>query len=221
MKHLLQLFHCHSLTAIWLVIILLFPTISQAQHKKSSHTRQFDFELRGGLNFCQIDGDASGNYNKIGYHGAINSSFPLGESEEWRFQVEIGLTEKGSRIDNSSLDRHISLLYVEVPLLVTYNTMDNQLRIGAGIAPAILAKSKVTTDGAYDNLQSNNYKILDGLPVCVSLRYRLTEHVGVDVRWYNSMLNTAIENGSGTYRLFRSNKGQFNRLIQAGIALDW
>ena len=35
------------------------------------------------------------------------------------------------------------------------------------------------------------------------------------------MLNIAKENGSGTYRISRANKGQFNRLIQAGIPISF
>ena len=207
---------------IFLCVILLTTGSAQAQHRKKSQQKEFDFELRGGVNFCQIDGDASGNYNKLGFHGSVNTSFPLSDDGSLRFVVEMGLTQKGSTINNSSLTRTISLFYVEVPLMLAYDLLDNQqLRIGAGIAPAILAKAKVTTDGSYDIDQSNNYKRMDALPVCVSIRYRITEHVGIDARYYNSMLNTAKENGTGTYRIFRSNKGQFNRLLQAGITINF
>ncbi len=192
-----------------------------AQHRKgNSHRDGFDFQMRSGVNFSQIDGDASGNYNKIGIHAAFNTSYPLGDNG-FRFLVEIGLTQKGSKINNSSIDRDISLLYVEIPLMITYNTLEDQLRFGVGVAPAILARSYVKSDGAYDALHSENYKPLDALPVCLSVGYRFTEHVGVDLRWYNSMLNIAKENGSGTYRLFRSNKGQFNRLLQFGLTFSF
>ena len=208
----------------YILMIALLLTIGNAgaQHRKGGHQKEFDFEMRGGVNMCQIDGDASGNYNKLGFHGAVGTSMPISDDGSWRFVVELGLTQKGSRIDNSSLDRHISLLYVEVPIMLAYDLLDgNKLRIGVGIAPAILAKAKVTTDNAYDALQSDNYKRMDVLPICASIRYKFTEHIGADFRYYNSMLNTAIENGSGTYRIFRSNKGQFNRLIEAGLTLNF
>lgn len=209
---------------IFTLLALLLATIgtASAQHRKSSHGRQFDLELRGGINFCQIDGDASGSYNKLGFHGAINTSFPINDDGRWRFLVELGLTQKGSQIQNSSLDRHISLTYVEIPLMIAYDLLDSrQLRLAAGIAPAILAKANVTTDNIHDNLQSENYKTLDALPICASIRYRFTEHIGIDVRYDNSMLNIAKENGSGTYRIFRSNKGQFSRLLQAGLTVSF
>ena len=208
-------------SAIFIVFLLSFSTLS-AQHRGKNSNRQFDLEMRAGANFCQIDGDESGNFNKIGFHASVGTSFPLSDDDRWRFVVELGLTQKGSRIDNNNIDRHISLTYVEVPLMVAYDFMERQqLRIAAGVAPAILAKSNVTTDGSYDQLQSDNYKRLDLLPLCISLRYRFTDTFGFDIRLYNSLLNIVNENGTGTYRIFRSNKGQFNRLIQAGLTLNF
>ncbi|MBP5327690.1 MAG: PorT family protein [Bacteroidales bacterium] len=206
------------------IILLLAATIPAtfAQSRRHSDSKAFDYEIRGGINLCQIDGDASGNYNKIGFHGSVGTSYPISDDSRCRFVVELGLSQKGSHISNSSLERNISLLYVEVPLMIAYDFGEQRaLRFAAGIAPAILAKANVKTDGAYDALQSDNYKRLDALPICVSLRYRFTDHIGVDVRWYNSMLNIANENGSGTYRIFRSNKGQFSRLIHAGLSISF
>ena len=200
-------------------ILLLSGSNAVAQRGKKHNKNSFDYELRAGINFCQIDGDGSGSYDKIGWHGALNTSFPIGLDDALRFQVEIGLSQKGSHVNQ--IDRYISLLYVEVPLLLSYNTMENRLRIMAGVASAILASSRVTTDGAYDKLQSENYKRMDALPLCLGVRYLFTEHIGVDLRYYNSMLNTAKENGTGTYRIFRSNKGQFNRLLQFGITMNF
>lgn len=203
--------------AIIIIIANIIPNAS-AQRRSGSHQRGFDYELRGGLNFCQIDGDASGGYSKIGYHAGVATSMPLNDEGRIRFQVGVGLTQKGSHISNNSLDRHISLLYVEVPLMLVYDFMESRnIRLGVGMAPAILAKANVTTYGSYDQLQSDNYKNLDLLPLCLSLRYRITEHLAVDLRGNSSMLNIAIENGSGTYRILRSNKGQFNHLFQLGI----
>ncbi|MBP5548725.1 MAG: PorT family protein [Bacteroidales bacterium] len=208
-------------TSLLLCVFAVSVNSAMAQRHKSN-SRQFDYQLRGGINFCQIDGDASGSYSKIGFHAAVGTSFPLNDDNRLRFVVELGLSQKGSRIATSEMDRHISLLYVEVPLMLAYDFFDNKsLRISAGIAPAILAKANVYTDRSYDALHSNNYKTLDALPICISANYNITELIGVDVRYYNSMLNTAKENHSGTYRIIRSNKGQFNRLLQAGITLNF
>ena len=207
-------------TAILLLALALLPAAQAQSRKRQSHNRVFDLQVRAGLNFCQIDGDASGNYNKLGGHAALNSSFPLGDGG-WRFLVELGLTQKGARINNASLDRSISLLYVELPLMLAYDLMEGKLRLGAGVAPAILAHASVKTDGANDELQAQNYKRLDALPVCLSAALRLNQRLGLDLHWYNSLLNTVVENGTGTYRIWRSNKGQFNRLLQLGLTLNF
>lgn len=197
----------------------LFVNIEAQQRHKSGNS-SFDYEIRAGMNFCQIDGDASAHYNKVGFHAGVGTSMPINVDGRLRFCVEVALSQKGSHIVNSSMDRHISLLYAEIPIMVAYDLLDSRrLRIAAGVAPAILAKANVTTDKTVDNLQSDNYKRFDVLPLVASIRYRISDHVGIDLRYCNSMLNTAKENGSGTYRIFRNNKGQFNRLIQAGITI--
>lgn len=204
------------------LLLCLNVSPSWAQHHRRTNTRQFDLELRAGANFSQIDGDNSANFDKLGFHAAVNTSFPISDDGNWRFLIELGLTQKGSNIKNSTLDRTISLLYVEVPIMLAYDFLEqHQLRAAIGVAPAILAHAKVTSDGAYDAAQSENYKRFDALPFCLSLRYRFNQHIGADIRFYNSLLNTAIENHTGTYRIFRSNKGQFNRLLQAGITLSF
>lgn len=209
-------------TLLFLFLVLSAVNDMQAQRRGKNRSSGFDYQLRGGLNFCQIDGDASGSYNKVGFHAGVGTSMPLSDNDRLRLCVEIGLTQKGSRIANSYIDRNISLLYVEVPIMAAYDFLDSRkLRVAAGVAPAILAKAKVTTDKSFDRLQSENYKRFDALPVVASIRYCLTDNFGVDLRYYNSILNIAKENGSGVYRIFRDNKGQFNRLIQAGITLSF
>lgn len=205
-------------------IALFFAFIANiaAQQRRSSSNNDFDYELRGGINFCQIDGDGSAHYNKVGFHAGVGTSMPINDDGRLRFCVEVALSQKGSHIVNSSMDRHISLLYVEVPVMVAYDLLDSRrLRLAAGVAPAILAKANVTTDKTVDNLQSDNYKRFDVMPLVASIRYKITDHIGIDLRYCNSMINTAKENGSGTYRIFHSNKGQFNRLIQTGITIDF
>lgn len=200
--------------AIFVLLSLMVSLPLQAQRR--NHDRQFDYSLMGGLNMSQIDGDNSGKYNKMGLHGAVNTSFPISQDKSWRFLVEIGFTQKGSY--SSNIDRTIALSYVEVPLMINYNAANDRLRIGFGVAPAILAKSRVDDSGVEIASQSANYRRFDAIPICVDLRYKVVGGLAVEARYYNSMLSCAKESGSGTYRIFRSNKGQFNRLITVGLA---
>lgn len=206
-----------ALTLLAFTLLLVGSLCAQHRGHGRNRSREFDFSVRAGLNMSQIDGDNSGLYSHPGFHLGVNTSFPLGDGDDWRFLVEIGLTQKGSLV--KQIDRRISLFYVEVPLMLTYTLMDNHLRLGAGVAPAILASANVKDDGIYNDEQSANYKPFDWLPLVLGARYKVSDRIAFDVRYYNSMLNVAKVNGVGAYRIFRSNKGQFNRLVQAGIVV--
>lgn len=200
----------------FLIILLALSVTALGQsHKRHGRGTEFDFTAHAGVNLSQIDGDGSGNYDHIGFHGAVNTSFPVGDGG-LRMVVELGVSQKGSHVNQ--INRDIDLLYVEVPLMLAYRMMDGRLQAEVGVAPAILGRAKVTDAGAYNDLQSNNYKRMDMLPFCAGAQYLVGDHFGLNLRFNTSMLNVGIENGTGTYRIFRSNKGQFNRLLSAGVS---
>lgn len=182
----------------------------------------FDFTLSGGITMGQIDGDNAGHYNHLGGYAGVASSFPLGgRKSNLRMLVEIGLVQKGAEVSNLQItDRSVSLSYVQVPLLLTYRfpVGDGGLRLGAGIAPAILFLAKVKDSGVENPGQQDNFRRMDALPLCLDATFMFNEHVGLSARYYNSMVGITKESGTGTYRLFRSNKGVFNNMISFGLA---
>ena len=202
---------------IFLFSLIVVLSVSAQHRHKSSH--QFDFTARAGINLGQIDGDSDGNYSHIGFNVGVNTSFPISHSNpNLRMLVELGLTNKGSVV--SAINRHISCTYFEVPILVTYsfgNIESQQLRVGAGIAPAFLGWASVTDWGNHNPLLEQNFRRMDRLPLCLDAQYRFNGHWGLDIRYTNSFLSIAKEAGSGTYRLFRSNKGIFNNILAASI----
>lgn len=189
---------------ILLIITLLLTVPAMAQ--------QFDFSINGGLNMCQIDGDGSGPYNRMGFHAGVNTSFPLGYSD-FRMLIEVGVCQKGSTI--KSLNRTITATYIEVPILLTYNWPN--LRLGAGVAPAFLGKATVKTGGEETPSIEQIFRKMDILPVTVDALYRFGDHLGIEARWSTSLLPITTEASSGTYRLVRSNKGAFHRLVSLGV----
>ena len=205
--------------AFSLLLLMGLVLSASAQHKRNrGHDNGFDFSLNGALNMCQIDGDQSGNYNKLGYRFGVNTSFPLGEGG-FRMLVEIGVSEKGSLV--SRRNASFSALYIEVPLLLAYDVGvggSGALRLGAGVAPAILGKATVVEAGVRNQVQENNFRSLDALPLCLEAQYRFNDHFGIEARYYNSLLPVTKEASSGTYRLFRSNQGVFHRLISVGAS---
>lgn len=191
-------------------IILAFLALALAATAQG----RFDASIFAGLNMAQIDGDDAGRYNHPGLRAGIGTSIDLGTA--WRPVIELAYTQKGSYV--SQYDRRLSANYVEIAAMMSYNCFDDRLRLAAGVAPAVLVGAKVTDSGVIDRLSSDNFCKVDWIPVTFAARYRLTDHLCLDVRWQNSMLSVTKENGSGTYRIFRSNIGAFNRLVTFGLA---
>ncbi len=191
------------LTFVFFVICCSPFTIAQGR---------FDATVFAGLNMSQIDGDGAGSYNHLGLRAGVGTSFALGDVRSpWRMVVELAYTNKGSHIEE--YDRNLSASYIELPIMISYNFLDNRMRVAAGVAPAVLVGSKVTNYGAEDIPSQENFTAFDWLPITVGLRYRLFDHLGIEARYQNSLLSITKENGSGTYRIFKDNKGCFSRLV--------
>ena len=199
------------LTFLAFSFLLLLCNHLQAQNR-------FDAALFAGLNVCQIDGDGAGRYNHPGLRAGVGSSFALSDRKDspWRLVVELAYTQKGSYIQNT--DCRIALQYVEIPIMLGFNAMDNRLRLAAGVSPALLVGARVTFSGTDDRNHAANYAPVDWLPLTATARYRFSDHLCLEARYQNSMLSATKVNGSGTYRIFRSNTGSFNRLLTIGLA---
>ena len=192
---------------ILLTALLITGLATQAQNR-------FDATIFGGLTFNQIDGDDNGGYGQMGLRGGVGTSFTLGEDTRspWRMVVELAFTQKGSHINNGSFERSITLNYVELPLLFSYNMFDNKLRIAAGVAPGVLVGAQVIDNGSRNSTVEKKYLRFDWLPVTVGVRYMFTYNLAIEARYQTSMLNI-FENASGSYRIFPENCGAFNRMI--------
>ena len=181
--------------------------------------QRFDGAVMAGMNMCQIDGDGAGRYNHLGLRAGVGTSFTLGSDIDspWRMVVELAFTQKGSVTGDETFNRDISLSYVELPLMMSYNLIEGRLRLALGIAPAVLVGARVTDDGADNQPLADTYKAVDLLPLTAAVRYLFTDHLGIEGRYENSMLSVSDNQGSGTYRIVRDNKGTFSRLITIGL----
>lgn len=197
-----------------LVAMLVMGTTAEAQNR-------FDATIFGGLNFNQIDGDDAGGYTNWGLRGGVGTSFALGEEVQspWRMVVELAFSQKGSQIQNGTgFQRSIVLNYVELPLMLSYNMLDNRLRLEAGVAPAVLTRARVVDNGSNNSIQEGKYLRFDWLPVVVGVRYMFTYNLAIEGRFQTSMLNIYDNPSSGTYRLWRENMGVFNRTVYLGLS---
>lgn len=195
------------------LICLLFLVFAEMS---ATSQNRFDATVFAGLNMSQIDGDGAGSYNHPGLRAGVGTSFALGDVQSpWRMVVELAFTNKGSHIED--YDRKLSASYIEIPVMISYNCFDNRLRVAAGVAPAVLIGSRVTNYGTEDIPAQENFTAFDWLPLTIGLRFRVFDHLGVEVRYQNSFLSITKENGSGTYRLFKDNKGAFSRLVSFAL----
>lgn len=196
-----------------LIALLALATAVMAQGR-------FDAAISAGMNMSQIDGDGAGRYSHVGLRAGIGTSFSLSRDTEspWRMVVELAFAQKGSEVNRSDFRRSINLSYVEVPLMLSYNTMNNRLRLAAGVAPAVLVRAAVNDDGIENTALQDNYRKTDLLPLTATARYRFTDHLCLEGRYESSMLSISKEEGQGTYRILRSNKGTFSRVITIGLA---
>ncbi|MBP5540201.1 MAG: PorT family protein [Bacteroidales bacterium] len=204
--------------------VLFFAILSFIFHFSSSNLAQaqgrFDACASFGANFSQIDGDGAGSYSHLGLRGGVGTSFYLGRDEgsAWRMVVELAFTQKGSNINSEMLERTIALNYVELPLMMSYTMMDGTLRLAAGVAPAVLVGATVVDGAGEENVaQENNYKRFDWCPLTLSARYLFSYSIAAEVRFQTSMLSVVDQAASGTYRLFRDNRGAFNRTVTIGL----
>lgn len=183
-------------------------------HFNSVWAQRFDAKVFAGLNLCQVDGDDAGKYNHPGLRAGVGTSFAVGDDDSpWRMVVELAYAQKGSHIGH--LNGKISLQYVEVPVMMSYNMLDNRLRIAAGVAPAVLVGSKVEFNGTEDPAQAAKYRRMDWMPLTAEVSYCITEHFMVEGRYQNSLLT--VYDGPGPYRIWTSNHGAFNRLLSIGV----
>ena len=68
---------------------------------------------------------------------------------------------------------------------------------------------------------AENYKPMDLLPIATSIRYRFTDHLCIEGRYESSMLSISKQEGQGSYRILRSNKGTFSHVLTIGLAYQF
>lgn len=196
-------------TTVLFFAFQLLPLTSQAQER-------FVLTVFGGANFCQIDGDGDGGYSHLGLRGGVGTSFALtwDERSPWRMVVELAFTQKGSVIQHADFRRNIALNYVELPIMMSYTLLNRQLRLAAGVAPAVQVGAKVMDGGEERPEVEALFRRFDWLPLTFSIRYLLTENLAVEGRFQYSMLSVTAPANNANVPL---GKGDLNRVVSIGL----
>lgn len=119
------------------VLLLLFAVTAIT----ASAQKSFQAGIVAGINGCQIHGDSYSGFDQIGFvAGGFVSTNP---GEAWQAQFGIQYSRKGSRHVlhpdyGGYRDFELRLNYIEVPLLVRYNT--KKVFFDLGLAAGVLFK---------------------------------------------------------------------------------
>ncbi|WP_375437645.1 porin family protein [uncultured Hymenobacter sp.] len=155
----------------------------------TSDSRNNGFGIKGGLNFIDLHGSDTENYNSLSnlktYHAGVYAQF--GFNDKFSVQPEILFSRKGFDDRESNLGgtatnpvRETRLDYIQVPVLLVYNFLDN-VSIHVGPQASLLVRVKDQGEEKSINaagFHSLDYGVVGGLearvgPARVGARYDL------------------------------------------------
>ena len=183
----------------FIVIVLLFPVYLFSQG------------FKGGINIglcpSQIDGDASGGFNKLGFMGGffVKRQF----SEKSGIHLGLNFASKGSKEslnkDSDLIPQKITVNYIEIPVL--YDLYYKKFIFEFGLVAGVFVSAKHTDN--YGSViskdeRSYNYNKFDLCPH-IGMNYFYTKRLGFNFAlshsvlpingaspyWYNSVLTLA------------------------------
>lgn len=176
--------------------------------------RTFDAGIIAGVNGCQIHGDFYSGFDQIGF---VAGGFVHNKTDKhWQGQFGIQYSRKGSRhLVPRDLggyrDFEIRLNYVEVPLLVRYNT--KRVFFETGLSFGVMFKAR--TWDANGETTPQDFKRWE-LAMVNSIGYNLSDYLFISVTTSNSLV--PIKNFSVPYYYQRwllnlFNRGMYNNLL--------
>jgi opacity protein-like surface antigen len=148
----------------------------------SISAQRFHGGLLGGINASQIDGDNWDGYHKAGLNFGAFVNTDL--KDKWSAQLEIKYSAKGS--SNSSPDdlKMISLRYIDIPVLATYQAMD-KLKIQAGVSFNYLFSSMLYEGDWYPFDEKCNPV---ESAIAIGINYNLLNNIDVNARYNYSIM---------------------------------
>lgn len=173
------------------------------------HAQKFVGSVIFGGNTTQIEGDELKGFRKFGFNAGASVSLALNKKETWFTTVELIYTQKGSHrkalvdsmryfntenIDksvpyNEKVKYHVSLDYVEVPLLVHYEDHRANWGIGLGFSWGRLVRVKELENGytLLTDLNSKTYK-RDDWSAIVDVKFSIYKNLKFNIRFQHSIV---------------------------------
>jgi hypothetical protein len=187
--------------SLLLIIAVVFSTALSAQ--------RFQGGILAGLNASQVDGDSWGGYYKTGLLlGAfVNTEF----RNNFGGQLEIKFSGKGSaNYPKSPIIQKIKLNYIDLPILVTYKTID-ALKLEGGISINYLFKAEYYDDDWMDNwiLEPNKLETA----IVFGVNYTFFQNFDINARYSYSLFPVRSFSSSSNF----SEGAWFNNVLSFAL----
>ncbi|MBO3270146.1 MULTISPECIES: porin family protein [Hymenobacter] len=132
--------------------------------RSSSDSRNNGFGVKGGFNLTNVHGDDKGGIpareNLNTFHAGVYAQFGL--SSKVAIQPELLYSRQGYRYDQTqggTTEQRVNRLdYLKVPVLLTYNFLDN---VSVHVGPQVALLTKVKNAGVDQSIDDYGYHSLD------------------------------------------------------------
>lgn len=190
------------------IVLILFTIRARAQNS-------FVAGVSAGVNGCQIHGDNYSGFDQIGFSGGAFVHNNPGET--WQFQFGIQYSRKGSRHlvprdMGGYRDFEIRLNYIDVPLLVRYNT--KRVFFETGLSFGVMFKAR--TWDALGETTPQDFKRTELFALVNGIGYNLTENFYIELTTHNSLIPIKNFDVPQYYPRFLPNlfnRGMYNNLL--------
>jgi len=168
-----------NLRVLIIVSCILFSSV------KAQRTSKFTLKPSVGITACQVHGDAYSGYNKLGVLAGLYVNAALKEKTSLEFGIIF--IQKGARKNQNPAKSdyryyYLNLNYVEVPLIVRWQTNKFFLTLGGSFAYLINYYENSDTGPILNNpFYSTEYSLNTGVGMM------MTPKIGVEIRFNNSV----------------------------------
>ncbi len=218
---------------------------------REAYAQRFVGFVSAGANFSQIEGDDVHGFTKVGVNAGLGLKLPLNRAQTWYVTAEMLYVQKGSykhcsegyfdtlyyaselfedvdrSVDfNPNIKCHISLDYVQIPVLFHYEDMRSGCDIGLGFAWGRLVRAKDIYNGftRTTNIRSGSYKTSDWT-VMADVGIRLYKNLSLNVRWEYSLTPIRTmqvgfnrSDGSGGYEVQWDTRKFYNHTLSLRVS---
>ena len=183
--------HIHQYSFNRIVFYLTLTGVLLLIHPMNNCAQVFKGGLKAGISSTQIDGDGYSGFNESG--AILGASVKTQLNESWDAILEMQWIQKGSRDPadpaNGKIQSYrIELDYIEVPVLLSYNT--NKFSIQSGLSFGYLFSSKESDHNGTINDPFFAFKSSE-TSYNIGLQYSFTERFAFNMRYQRSLLPIA------------------------------